>query len=172
MLLQVWLMCLKFLSIFYLYATTFQKLHLFSSSENMGVKVSVLAMVETWYIRRATKTGSFGFLQLFHLKTKTGHFITFRSFKKRRGGGWGEGWYKMSKTIVKFLISPLRELLFIVQVTCTYKVIRTFTDLHTLFIFTDASCLLNIIMPHTTSQKSTWPYHGTQNQTAGQVVQD
>jgi hypothetical protein len=61
----------------------------------------------------------------------------------------------MSKTIVKFLISPLRELLFIVQVTCTYKVIRTFTDLHTLFIFTDASCLLNIIMPHTTSQKST-----------------
>jgi hypothetical protein len=74
--------CFKYLSVSYLYTTAFQKLHLFSSSENMGVKVSVLVMVETGYFRRPTKTGSFGLL---HLKIKPGHFIKFGSFQRRGG---------------------------------------------------------------------------------------
>jgi hypothetical protein len=81
---------LTYLSVPYLYTTAFQKLLLFSSSENMGVKGSVLVMAETGYFRRATKTGSFGLLHLFHLKTKPSCFIMFRSFQKRVGLG-GEG---------------------------------------------------------------------------------
>jgi hypothetical protein len=44
-------------------------------------------MVQTGYFRRAHKTGSFGLLHLFYLKTKPDCFIMFRSFKKEVGRG-------------------------------------------------------------------------------------
>lgn len=49
------------------------------------------------------------------------------------------------------LTSPSGKLLFVLLAITVYN----FFDLHMQFIFTDASCLMNMTMPHTTCQKST-----------------